>query len=232
MTLVVLLASAWLSQATTFSAIRPNNEGVGELMKENSYRAYQKFVEANAEDSFDPTIRLNLGLAFSVNKENDKALAEFRAAELLSGDNNDLKFKARFNQGVILAADGKVPEALGAYQAALDLKPDSLEAKTNIELLWQSQQGGKGKGKNDQKEGNEQKQDEGQGDQNKDQQNQDQGKNDQEKDKKDQPKPFDSQDMNQETMRKILDELKAQEQRVRAEHYSKGAKERPRDKDW
>lgn len=228
-----LLFSSVIALATSFSAIKPNNEGVANLMKENNNQAYQKFVEAAGEDSFDPIVRLNLGLAYSVNKENEKALAEFRTAEQLSGDNKDLLFKSRFNQGVVLGADGKIPEALKAYQAALDAKPDSLEAKTNIELLWQGQQGGKGKSKDDKQKGDEKKEGEGgQGDQ--DQKNQDQqGQNDQQQqDKKDQPKPFDSPEVNEETMRKILDELKAQEQRVRAEHYSKGAKERPRDKDW
>ena len=33
-------------------------------------------------------------------------------------------------------------------------------------------------------------------------------------------------------VKKILEELKQQEQKIRAEYNRKGAKERPRDKDW
>ncbi|MGE3388296.1 MAG: hypothetical protein AB7K41_16340, partial [Bdellovibrionales bacterium] len=91
-------------QAANFNAIGPNNEGVKSLVKENQYGAYQKFAEAAAEDSFDPTIRLNLGLTYSLNKEPDKALAEYKMAEQLAGDDKQVKFMALFNQGVELGA--------------------------------------------------------------------------------------------------------------------------------
>ncbi len=233
--MIVLILFSFLvssAEAAEFGAIVPNNEGVLSLVKENPYQAYMKFVEALAEDPFDPTIRLNLGVAFGANKENEKALAEFKQAEEYAGDNLEIKFMARFNQGVMLSAMGDVPGALKAYQAALDINPTSVEVKTNIELLWQNQGGKGGGGKSDKK--NQDKNDQGEGGENEDQKDKE-PKDDQGQEKENQqkqPKPFDSKDLTPDTVKKILEELKAQEQRVRAEHYGKGAKERPRDKNW
>lgn len=215
--------------ATNLSAIAPNNRGVEALRAENEFKAYKNLVDAAAADSFDPTIHLNLGLTYMRNKEPEKALQEFKLAEELAGDKPDLQFMARFNQGVVLTEKSEIDGALAAYQAALELNPQSQETKTNIELLWQGQGGGKdGKKDQDQKGNQDQKQQQGENDQPQD------PKEDpnQKPDEKKEPKPFDSKDLTPETVRKILEELKQQEQKVRADHYSKGAKERPRGKDW
>lgn len=225
------------SLATELGAISPNNQGVKALIKDpekpNTFGAYQKFAEAAAEDSFDPVIRLNMGFIFSMNKEPEKALAEYKMAEEFAGENKEVKFMAQFNQGVELGTKGDIPGALMAYQRALEISPDSKEVKNNIELLWQQQQGkggGKGqqqnKGKNENGEGGESdKPEEKPGEQGA-------GNKEDQKQKPQQPKPFDSKELTPETVRKVLDELKSQEQKVRADHYSRGAKERPRDKQW
>jgi Ca-activated chloride channel family protein len=225
-----LFIFSFSGHATNLSAISPNNQGLRLLSKENQYGAYQKFIEAAAEDSFDPTIRLNLGVTYLMNKEPDKALGEFKMAETLATD-NETKFQARFNQAVTLAGKKDIPGALHAYQSALELKPDSQEVKTNIELLWQQQQG-QGEGEGDpQKDQNKDGKGDGSEDQKKDQA-QGGGEQKDQQPKKQQPKPFESKELTPDTVRKVLEELKSQEQRVRAEHYTKGAKERPRDKQW
>ncbi len=220
------------SQATNFSAIGPNNEGVDFFLKENPYQAYQKFVEAVSVDSFDPTVHFNMGVIYSANKEGDKAIAEYKMAETLAGDNREIKFKALYNQAVELQAKSDIPGALRAYQMALEIDPESKEIKTNIELLWQQkkEQGG---GQGDQQ--NQGQNNDGQGGSSDQQEEKpgDSGAGDKEEQKKkQQPKPFESKELTPDTVRKVLEELKAQEQRVRSEHYSKGQKERPRDKQW
>ncbi|MFN3454567.1 MAG: tetratricopeptide repeat protein [Pseudobdellovibrio sp.] len=83
-------------------------------------------------------------------------------------------FQIYYNLGVKYGADKKIPQALEAYQKALDIDPTSTETKHNIELLMQQQSGqGQGENKNqDQQNENQQKQDQ----QNKDQKNKDQKK--------------------------------------------------------
>jgi Ca-activated chloride channel family protein len=106
------------------------------------------------------------------------------------------------------------------------------------------------KDQKDQKDNKDQKKDQGD---KKDQKDQGQGQNekDKEKDPKDQqgqkekeqpkeygknpkpqPKKFDSKDLSEGDVKKILQELKQQEQKIRAEFNRKDAKEQPRDKDW
>jgi tetratricopeptide (TPR) repeat protein len=230
--LLLLLLPA-TAMATNLGAITPNNRAVKEIQENNQYKAYQSLVEAAAADSFDPAVRLNLGYVYLKNEEADKAAQEFSLAKQFAGDNKDLNFMANFNLGVALAAKGDIPGALAAYQEALEWEPGSKEVKTNIELLWNQQNGAKGGGKSDQKQKGSES-DKSEGDKPNDQKNDNQqtGGNENKEQPKPQPKPFESQELTPETVRKVLEELKAQEQRVRADHYSKGAKERPRDKDW
>ncbi len=234
--LIMVLAALAMDQgrATNLSAILPNRQGVAELKKENTLLAYRKFVEATAEDSFDPSIRLNLGLSYQLNKECDKAKVEYQLADQLAEGKGDVAFMARFNRAICEADAGDIDAALVSYQAALEIHPESKEVKENIELLWQSQSGGKGGKKDDKKNQKPQDNDKDGEGKSEDKKNQPQSGQEPKPDEKEKPKPkpFNSREMNQETVDKIMEELKAQEQRVRADHYSKGAKEQPRDKDW
>jgi len=222
-----------VSSATPLGAISRNNEGVHLMQNKESYKAYQKFIEGLSKAPFDPALHMNLGLSFETNEEFDKALKEY---ELVARDENmpnEMRFQASFNAARMKTQLKDIPGALKHYQAALDVKPDSQEAKTNIELLWQ---GGGGGGQGDNKDNKDQNQD------NKDQKDQkDQKDNkDQNKDQKDQQqqqqKPqsqkFESKELSQQDVQKILEEIKNQEQQIRAEFDKKNQREVPRDKNW
>src|SRR5690606_14691812 len=107
-------------------------------------------------------------------------------------------------------------------------KPDAMQVKQNIELLWQ-QQGGGGKGdqQSENQEGESDQQDsqqDAQGDQN-------QQSNSQPQQRK--PQPFKSQELSQDQVRKILEELKNQEQKIRAMEYEeKGGQNATTGKEW
>ncbi len=233
MTKWILFWFPMLVNASGLDAIGPNNRGVKAIQENNSFKAYQSLVEAAAADSFDPTIRLNLGLAYLKNEESDKAIQEFSLADQLAAENPKLQFIARFNLGVALAAKKDIPAALNAYQAALEINPQAKEVKHNIELLWDQQNGSKGGGKSDEKQkGADSDKSEGEKPNNEKNDNQQAGGNENKEEPKPQKREFESQELTPDTVRKILEELKAQEQKVRADHYSKGAKERPRGKDW
>ncbi|HEY1078895.1 MAG TPA: tetratricopeptide repeat protein, partial [Bdellovibrio sp.] len=159
---------------------------------------------------------------------------------------------AIFNQAQLLGKQKKVDEAIALYQKALDLVPTSQEAKNNIELLTQQQAGG-GKGQ-DQENKDDQKQEGKESKDSKDQKDPKDPKDD--KDKKDEkkpdekdgkekeekpkepksspkykPRPFNGKELSEGDVKKILGELKQQEEKIRAE-YNKSGKEQPRDKDW
>ena len=240
--------------------LEANREGSKLLQGQNAQGALDQFLKGLRFNPFQPQLHLNLGLSFEILQQNEKAMSSYKEAERLSleSKNYEVLFMSLFNQAQLLAKDKKVDEAIATYQKALELIPSSKEVKTNIELLTQQQQGqGGGEGdkkdqdqKNqDQKNQDQQKKD---GDKDKKDQKQDQGKGDQEKDNKDQegkdkkqdqpkqmqnspkykPRPFNSKELTEGDVKKILGELKQQEEKIRAEFNRKDVKEQPRDKDW
>ncbi len=186
----------------------------------------------------------------------EKAKQAFRQSEKWSKSSSQSMI-AYFNQAVMLQMQKKYDEALVKYQAALEINPQSIEVKQNIELMQmqmqqqqqeqdkkdqeQNQQGGDSQDQKDSKDQKDKKDHQDQKE-NKDQQ-EEQDKKDQEKQKENQPKqyqknakpqprPFESKELNEADAKKILGELKQQEQKIRAEYNRHESKEQPRDKDW
>lgn len=237
-----------------------NREGNGGLLGNNYQGAMEKYLEALHYDPFVGSLHLNLGLTFEGLQQAEKALQSYKETEDLALKEKDFKlvFMARFNQAQLLGKAKKIDEALVHYQKALEIIPSSVEVKTNIELLTQSQQSGKdGQDSQDQKQGQQgdkDQQQQNQKGQNKDQKDQNQDQKDQkdqgedQKDQKDQknmdekkqvkqspkyqPRPFKGEDLSEGDVKKILGELKRQEDKIRAEYNRKEVKEQPRDKDW
>jgi tetratricopeptide (TPR) repeat protein len=218
-----------LASAETVRGYFLNREGVRKFADKAYYPAYQSFLKALEDDPLNPELHLNLARTFEVNEEFEKAERAYKSALKIIPENTALRFEALFNLAGVLGKQNKIDEALAAYQAALDMVPDSKEVKTNIELLWQ-QGGGQGQSQNkdqkDQKDKNQQQQKDGNDKDQKQPDQQDQ------KEQKKQPKPFESKELTPQDVKKILDEIKNQEQAIRAQEYEHNAKEAPRGKDW
>lgn len=200
-----------------------NSKGVQAFQEKRSSDAQSSFLEALGVDPFVSEIHSNLGLTYLELKQPENAIKSFESAEKWAA-NPSAQFVSRFNQGVTRMLDKKVEESLLAYQRALEIRPDSMEVKTNIELMMsqQAQQSGEGEGQG--QEGNQEGQDPKEGDkENKDKKYQ--------PSQKYQPKEFKG-ELSQEDVKKILGELKQQEQKIRGQYYRNEMKESPRDKDW
>lgn len=226
------------------AAISATYEGNTQISKEQYNLALDKYLEAMVYNPFRPELHINSGLVFMATEQGEKAVQAFAEGERLAEKSQDkaLLFAARFNKGVILGASKRVDEALEAYQAALEVQPDSIETKTNIELLLQGQGQGGGEGENqdqNQDPNSDKKDQKGDNkDQNKEQKDDDK-QNEEEKEKKPpqssqkyKPRPFDGKELSEGDVKKILGELKRQEEKIRAEYNKKERKEPPRDKDW
>jgi tetratricopeptide (TPR) repeat protein len=213
----------------TLSAIKENNEAVRRLEQEDTLGAEQQLLNALPESPFHPVLRLNLGLTYEIQKKYERAQREYEAVLRTPGLPDEISFNAHFNAGNAAAQNKNVDQALAHYQAALQFQPDSKEAKKNIELLMK-QGAGKGKGQQgggqgqDQSENKDQNQGQGQDPQ------QDQQPKDPKDDKK--QKEFKSENLSKEDVRKIMEELKSQEKKIRALEYGTKGKEAPSDKDW
>lgn len=236
---ILLIASFLLLSACGYE-IDPRTlwharSGVKNMKDGSVTEAQRDYLEALGIDPFISELHTNLGLTYHAAKQPDNALQSYESAEKWAR-NPEASFAARFNQGVLRGEAKKVEEALLAYQRALEIKPDSMEVKTNIELLIQQSQSQSGEGENkEQNQGGGQ----GQSDQQKqDQKDQDKENQDQENQNKkyqnsEQYKPREFKgDLSEHDVKKILGELKQQEQKIRGQFHRNETKEKPRDKDW
>ena len=238
-TALVLIASivSAAAHAGELGAVLRNNDGVRKYQQKNSKGAFDGFADALGDLPFSGAVHYNLGNAFMANQEPNKALSEYREAIRLapsdSASDKEIRFRSLFNAAVALTGLKKTDEALDLYQKALEIKPDSLETKTNIELLTAGQGGG---GEDD----NENQDDKGDKEDKKDKEGQ--GKDDKEnkqpknpekfENPKPKPRPFQSEQLSQQDVGRILEELKRQEEQIRARMQNEGAKDAPPDKDW
>lgn len=230
------------------SLIWQNNSAVREITQGKNLEAHENFVSLLARAPYDSYIQFNIGSSLDVLGEAEKAEQSY--VEILKSTDKllqmnpsvkDLKkifsvrFATLFNLGTHAGAKKEVDKALDYYQRALEISPDSREVKTNIELLIQQGQGG-GQGDNQNQDQNDSS---GEGKDQKDQDKNDQkdkkqNKPDEKKDEqqKNQPKDFDSKQMSKEDLKRILEELKEQEQGIRAKMQRKGDKNDSNAKDW
>ena len=185
-------------------------------------QAYLELVRAVGESSFYPVYHLNLGVAFELKKEEAKALNEYQTALKLSPPNSEIAFLSLFNMAKVFSQMNEKEKALNHYVAALKIRPESVEVRNNIEMLWQDQNG-EGKGEGGEGEGEE---GENSDDQNKEKQ--DPGDNKKQKQK---PK-YSGKDFTEAQIRRILNEIEEQEQKIRAKEYEKGDKRQGPGKDW
>lgn len=202
-------------------------------LKSGSFeKAYQHALKSLEKDPLAPELQINLGNSLEGLESISKAGDAYKMAEKLSTD-PILKFQARFNQAQALAKEKKIEDALIMYQSALEIDPESQIVKTNIELLMSSS---KGKGQGDSKDDQDQE-----GDKNQENPDEDDSQN---KDKKFQNNPKDQklkqpQNLSEGDVKKILEEIKQQEQRIRGDFYKQDKREKRakgedknRDKDW
>jgi Ca-activated chloride channel family protein len=171
-------------------------------------------------------LHYNMGLTHEFGKEPDKAVQEYASA-IRNTQDKDLQFKALFNIARLFGEKNDIKNALKYYQKALDIRPESEEVKTNIELLFKG--GGQGKNNSQDQKNKENPEDKNKKD---DKQQQQPQQNDQNKQNKPQPQQFKSKDLSEQDVKRILDELKRQEEQIRAKINTQKHKESPVEKDW
>jgi len=217
-----------------------NNQGVKQFKKEKQMEAYEEFLSLTAEAPYDSLLQFNIGSSLTSLGEEEKAEPLYK--QLLKAIDERLKvtkdadeqkelLKVRFaviyNLGVHYQSIKEIDKALMYYQGGLEMMPDSKEIKTNIEMMFQQGQG-QGQG-GDKSEKGDQQQDKGEGQQ---EQQQDSGADRQQNDKN-QKKEFDQNQMSMEDLKRIMEELKQQEQNIRAKvQQKKGDKNDKGGKEW
>ena len=233
--ILFILSITGCAENFSFDAYFKTRKGIQHFKEENKSQAQAEFMESLQEAPLRFENHINLGVSFESLGVLDKARKSYFVAHSLAKDPLH-QFISSFNLGEIFAKEKKIDEALTYYQKALDVHPDSQEAKVNIELLMQSQQNQQQNQNGDNKDNKEQESGKDKKDQDKDNKDQDKDKNKEEQKKygqqpKYKPRPFKG-ELPENDVKKILDELKNQEQKIRADYNRKEMKERPRGKDW
>ena len=116
--------------ATAYGKVSSGNR----LFKKGQYeKAIEKYRDAQIAAPSDETINYNMGNALHKGGEYEKAQSEYE--KVLSSKNQKLKQKALYNLGNNSVMQRKTDEAIDYYKKALDVNPNDINAKYNIEFL-------------------------------------------------------------------------------------------------
>ena len=224
--LYVLLMFPFLGWTFLDPVAKKNEEGNALFEKGEYEAALRRYLEAQQEVRSRPELHFNAGDALYKQGKYAEALQEMgRATE---GTHPDMSAAAHYNLGNALFRQEKFQEAVGAYKKSLELKPDDIDAKINLELaLEKLDQDGQDKNQNQQDEQdknqdqNQDQQDQTQNQDQNQQNQQDQNQQDQDgqdgQDQRDQQKQqqgqqLDPREMTPEEAARILNAMKAREE--------------------
>ena len=218
--LYVLLVLPFLGWTFLDPVAKKNEEGNALFEKGEYEAALRRYLEAQQEGQPRPELHFNAGDALYKQGKYAEAMQEMgRATE---GTHPDMSAAAHYNLGNALFRQEKFQEAVGAYKKSLELKPDDIDAKINLELALEKldQDGRDGQDEQDKNQDQNQDQQNNQDqnqqnnqdeENNRDQQGQDnQDQRDQQKQQHDQQP--DPREMTPEEAARILNAMKAREE--------------------
>jgi len=204
-----------------------NNQATQAFRSEDFLTARETYIEALLEAPGSVHYRYNLAIANTAGERLSDALKElsvlesfYKGKELKKEDYKEL-FKLYFATAFIKGLTQNYDQALEYYQKALNIDPESLEVKKNIELLIsqkKSQKNKDGKPSEDKKKGGQKgDESENQGDDKKQK-----GKDKNNKDAKGQDdETLKKKNLSKQQIEQILKEIKDQEGKVRAKENQK-----------
>ena len=206
----------------------PKNKFPSSYIQESEHKLLESFLAKYPENLF---LHYNFGI-FWIFQDIQKTMTQFLFV-LKNKESDELRFKAAFNLGTLYGYDKRlnvkdgshIDQALKYYQVALDIHPNSLETKQNIEMLFlTTKQNSKSQNKSDpnQQEQQEQKnkskqkknEEEKESSQNKEGTSEEQNVPYKESGKGMDEQQFQSKNLTERDVQDILGELKQQEQQI------------------
>ncbi len=181
---LIFILVACMSTSVLADYRKLNKKGNEAYSKRDIEQALKYYQEAEIEKPQEPVLEYNIGTALFEQAKYEDAVKRYSKA--LHTDDPAFQADAYYNLGSSFFRNERYAEAINAYQKCLELKPDDVDAKYNLELSRkklkeQAQQ--QQSQKQDQQQQNEDQKDEQQQQQQQqgdDQQKQDQqGENDQ-----------------------------------------------------
>ena len=217
--LYVLLMFPFLGWTFLDPVAKKNEEGNALFEKGEYEAALRRYLEAQQEARSRPELHFNAGDALYKQGKYAEALQEMgRATE---GTHPDMSAATHYNLGNALFRQEKFQEAVGAYKKSLELKPDDIDAKINLELALEKLDQDGQDGQDEQDKNQDQNQDQQDQSQNQDQNQQDQqdqnqqdqdGQDQRDQQKQQQGQQLDPREMTPEEAARILNAMKAREE--------------------
>jgi len=232
--LIIILAPVSLFAQSGRKQIEEGNKL---YVEEKFDAANDKYRDALNEDPLSPVIHYNLGNVSYKKKNFEEALKSYEKS--LSAEDVLTQSKVYYNEGNTLFRMGKLPESILAYKKALELNPDDIDAKYNLEyvraLLKDNAEKQPQQQQNQQQQQQQQQQDKNQEDQQDKQQQQEEQQKDQqqqEQEQQSQTEPVDKKEMSKEEAERLLDALQDSEKELQKNRKAKGRGQRRVLKDW
>ena len=210
-------------------------EGLQNLKHKDYTKAEENFLKVLSQSAQNFPARLNLALTKFLQKDFESALKEYDRVGKESPHSLE-RFHSFFNSGFIGSQKEDKDRALDFYQKALDEKPDSLEVKTNIELMFQKElsQDSKdqsSKGQRDSKDSSKSKEGESQSSINEGLEKGDEIKSSDSKNQQDLSQEGKAAELSSEQIQFILKEIEGKEQELKMRLY-KQPKDNQQRKKW
>ena len=111
-------------------------EGISHYKKQEFGQAEEKFLQANEKQPENPELIYNLANSHYKNGNYQQALQAYGQAASRASDES-LKQKSVYNTGNSLFNLGKLEEAANAYKNSLEIDPNDMDAKFNLEYVLQ-----------------------------------------------------------------------------------------------
>jgi Ca-activated chloride channel family protein len=108
--------------------------GVSHYKQQEYDQALKDFIDAQIEAPDDARLSYNIGNAYYKMKNYEEAIKSFLNSAARTEDIK-LEEKSYYNLGNAFYRQGKLQEAIAYYQKALELEPDDLDAKKNLEFV-------------------------------------------------------------------------------------------------
>lgn len=127
--IVLILFQSYSFGESARKKVRDGNK----LYYEEKYgEALNKYQDAIIDDPESPEIHFNIGNSQYKIKKYDESLKEYE--KLLSVPDMMFQSKVYYNIGNVLFRSGKIAESILSYKKALELNPDDMDAKFNLEF--------------------------------------------------------------------------------------------------
>ncbi len=128
--LIIVLLVVLFSPTKAHADTQDVQAGIAQYQQQQYNEAAQSFENAHKKQPGNPNLAYNLANSKYKSGKFEEAIGSYSK----SMTDNNLKHQSLYNTGNALYRMGKLEEAASAYKKALELNPDDMDTKFNLEF--------------------------------------------------------------------------------------------------